>query len=246
MSQRIPGTRDVDELLARSRQQEEETRQKLRDECRLAGAVLAELGPKLGSRRRLLLAEGEYSPSPSTARRWFVIAVDTERPEELAVVWLEEAQRERLEAELRSRHEVTEGMCDAMYATDWKICWTRAHPGSCRVWKRDGLCCEVDGERLRWDEQSLSAGEVDAVEGYVSGNWSERELRLRLRDGQKVLLEKQKDWRGSLDPTYDALNLWCDAAWLMDSARALAEALGVPAECHEERGGRWLPERARE
>ena len=248
MGRVIEGVGDVDELLARSRAREEEARRRLLDQCRSASLVLDELEPSLREPRVLLLAQGEYSPSPSTARRWFVLGVGEDGARELGSAWLVDVEHAHLFEALRSEHHVVEGTCDAMYATSWTLAWTKALPGSCRVWSRSGLRCLVGDGSVEWARglHRLPVEKVEAVEGFVDEDWVRRELRLRLRGGgRRIRLARVDESVAALDPTYGAFELICDAAWLMDLARELAEALGVPADCHEELGGVWLPERLR-
>lgn len=249
MGRVIDGIGDVDELLAKSRAREDEARQQLLGRCRTSDDVLDELRPLLPGHRELLLAQGEYSPSPSTARRWFVLAVGDGGAHELCSAWLAQAERENLAASLRAAHDLVEGTCDAMYATAWTLAWSEASPGSCRVWSRSGLRCVVADGSVTWAAglHRLPAERVEAVEGFVGEDWVRRELRLRLRGGgRKIRLARVDEPLSALDVTYGALELMCDAAWLQDLARELAEALGVPAECHDELGGVWLPERLRQ
>jgi len=175
----------------------------------------------------LVLAGNQYSPSPG--KRVLVFRDGTL----LADRWVRASELTRLEAALAKDRRVRRGECDAMYATGWSCLWTVDGP-PLEVWDPEGSLVRQEGDLLRFrNGDSCRAIDVARVHGYLEDAWVTRGVRCVLKGGASITVAEDKDSFVLVDPTYDGLNITCDAAWVVSLARALGKALGAPVQTDE-------------
>lgn len=114
------------------------------------------------------------------------------------------------------------------------LAWTDGERGRVQLWSPKERLLAIEGDRLHLsrDRGDLAVEDVSAVIGWLSDNWVRREVRLGLKSGDEVLVTGQDDDMPAIDPTYDSFNLVCDAFWVVDLTRSIAEAAGVRVEIH--------------
>ena len=127
--------------------------------------------------------------------------------------------------------EVWRGEFDTMYATPWSYAWTTS-PGLFRLCDRQGLLVEVldDTVALRRPDSimTISRSDVLKVVGWLSPDWYKRGVRMDLRQGSSLDIAETEEPMAHADPTYDGIDLMCDAAWVGMLGKAMAAGLGVP------------------
>ena len=186
----------------------------------------------------VLAAEGQYSSSPSVGRRVLLLTLQKGRLGQVGDLWLSPGDL----AALIGGEKVSgllPGWCDAMYSDRWNYAWTR-EPGRLRLWKRRGLILEASAEAVHITPGWLSPGRtlksaaLLRVRGWLSEDWVKRGVKLELRNGEAITVASRREAMALMDPTYDALDLLCDASWARDLARALGQTLGLPVEMDED------------
>jgi len=192
-------------------------------------AYLAEAdAAALAAARRLLAATNQWGSSDSKQR---IVLIDvSEGGPAVPVVdrWLAPADVDVLVQRLAERRPVVRGKCDAMYATGWSYAWFRDGDDRFEIWQHGGRAVMVDGEQIVTAERGLARTTVEAVVGWVSDDWCQREVQLRLHGDEIFTLARELDELPSVDFTYDGLHLMADTCWIRSLGRTLAEMLGVP------------------
>jgi hypothetical protein len=178
-----------------------------------------------------LVGTGQYSPYPEHPR------VSVLRVDEGAIpslVWdrfFPDKALPDLRRALSAFCEVFEGEVDTMYATGWSFAWT-VPPAPLRAYNTDGLLMAIEGGIARVTPRSSAAvavpiGQIESVLGWVSDDWVRRGVSLVTSSGQHVVVAEVEDPFVLIDPTYDGINLLCEAAWAAQMGKALAKGLGV-------------------
>ncbi|MBK9265623.1 MAG: hypothetical protein IPM54_38270 [Polyangiaceae bacterium] len=180
--------------------------------------------------KTLLVGPGQFSPH-SKHERIFIIAVD----EEPTILWdrfYPEKDIGALRNALRSYARVVfEGEHDAMYATAWSFAWT-CPPAPLRVYDRSGIIVAVDDDVLRLGRSdgrvAIPVIDIACIEGWLSGDWVKRQVRIVTTHAEWFVVAECTEWFVMIDPTYDGIDLMCDASWVGQLGHAMAKALGVP------------------
>ncbi|NDD30840.1 MAG: hypothetical protein EB084_21500 [Proteobacteria bacterium] len=172
----------------------------------------------------IMIAVGQYAPAPETSVRVLVLGRTPKGNETLADAWMIPRDTRELMALLRESAP-RQGRCDAMYLTPWTCAWT-TDDEPMEVWDEGGrLLWHFDGRLyLRAINNCVTVREIH---GFVSPDWTRRGVALALADGSTQQLIAIDEPMATLDPTYDRLDLVCDAAWVSDLAHAMARRLGA-------------------
>jgi hypothetical protein len=179
--------------------------------------------------RTLLVATGQYAPVGQDR----VGVLDVTNEPELA--WDGFVVRERIPAfreALTERNTIWPGELDFMYATPWTLAWT-TEPAPLRIWNGEGELLSLDGDTLRVKSSptSLAAKGVRSVEVWLANGWVTRGVSLHVASSSNPIEVVQQDEpMASFDPTYDGINLMCDAAWAVSLGKTIAKTLGVPCK----------------
>lgn len=182
-----------------------------------------------GDREVLAARADTYSVE---GQRVFLLAVGPSSLAETAAVWLAHADLEVLCA---GPDAARSACCDAMFADPWQLVWC-AGPGQLRLWNRRRLLLQAAGGMVDLPPGLLRRGrrlaveELHHVQGRLGQDWVRRGIDLVPRQGPPLTLVSRRELAAMLSPTYDALELLCDASWVRDLSRALGEALGLPVE----------------
>lgn len=182
----------------------------------------------------VVVGPGQYSPYPNN-ERVTVLVVDHHAENKPHVIWdrfLPTLTIAPLCEALRAyAREVFPGEFDTMYGTPWAYAWTTS-PNAFRLYDEQGLLFAVQNDSfvLRYESVlvTVSLEEIVQVVGWLSPDWSERGIRLDLRDGKPLMIAERTEAMAQLDPTYDGIDLMCDAAWVGRLGKAMAKGLGVP------------------
>jgi len=120
---------------------------------------------------------------------------------------------------------------DTMVATPWALAWT-IDPGPFVLWDEDGVRLRVAGATIaRRDGPDVATATVGSVVAALSPDWFTRSVELVPLVGEPVVAARTDEPMARIDPTYDYICLTFDASWAVQLARALASAVGVPADC---------------
>lgn len=177
----------------------------------------------------LLVARGQYAPTGEAIRVGLLRAGRC-----LADAWVVDADVDELVRALRCDHEVRVGEWDVMYATGWSYAWA-TDPGPVFLMDSAGLLAWSEGADLLTREGGrCPAAAIVDVEVYLEEGWSVRGVRVRVEGGPPLPIAEERDPFALIDPTYDGLNLMCDASWAVGLGRALGAALRVPVALDED------------
>lgn len=193
--------------------------------------VLRKLRPQSG--RRFVIVGAQYSPDPQQALRFFIFSRIGPYLWKAADVWLAPTAYTELIARLRATSQVAVGLCDAMYATNARYMWATVGD-ELHVWRRRRLIARFSARQaiLRrkapfiWSHYPITA--FAACRGYVSLSWYKRGVALERSWGRKVAVASTTESMALIDPTYDGIDLMCDASWVGDLARAISSATHLP------------------
>lgn len=178
--------------------------------------------------QRAVAVMGQYSPAPSQVERMLVYA---ERDRRLVAIVDDWVTVETRDGVLQSLHPiVATGGCTAMYATKAKYVWAM-RDGELRLWRHGRLAARFARDRIETyglfgAPLPWPASDRTRVRAWIAGDWVARGVRLE--DGQRsIVVARMREIGAWLDPTYDGIDLLCDAAWVTDLARAIADAAGI-------------------
>ncbi len=198
-----------------------------------ADAVLQKLRPR--AHQRFVVAVAQYSPNPQEAERFIVFSLLGTYLRKAADVWLTPAGHVELLSRLRTISQVAVGSCDAMYATRAGRVWA-AVGEELYVWRRGILVARFSSEQavirnmvmFGWCSYPVTA--FTSCRGYVSPSWIKRGVALERSQGRTVVVAEAMESMALIDPTYDGIDLTCDASWVGDLARAISNATNLPLE----------------
>jgi hypothetical protein len=114
-----------------------------------------------------------------------------------------------------------------------RLLWTLA-PAPCRVYKRRRLKLEVEPSHVTaygfWGRRQTAIVSVSSVEGWVSrgGGTAGITLRQNGRRDFRILRVMNNLFAQEFDVTYDAIDLWNDAAWLEHVTQRVAGVFDAP------------------
>lgn len=181
----------------------------------------------------LLVGRGQYSPYPQH-KRVTVLVVDREGQTPV-VVWDRFFNENAIVAFCAALRvyagEVFHGEFDTMYGTPWAYAWT-CPPAPLRVYDRKGLLVVIKNNAVhvrrarQW--AVLTQSEIARVVGWLSPDWYNREVSIEARNGERLLVAQSEEAMALADPTYDGIDLMCDASWVGRLGKAIAKGLGVP------------------
>lgn len=178
---------------------------------------------------RGLVATTPSSPDPAVSERILVYGFTGDRLSSMLDAWIEPGDVEPLRLAIGA----DQGRSDAMCRSPAEYVWTLG-ASELRLWRKGILAgqfsaaeCRVRRGRIRsW--AAIPAREIVSVHGFVSPGWTERGIRLERSAGRVITVARKRSFGPLFDPTYDAIDLTCETAWLLELARAMAAATGIP------------------
>ncbi len=194
--------------------------------------IAASLQPRLHG-ATVLVGPGQYSPYAGH-QRVTVLVVDHHAENKPHVIWDRflptHAIAPLCEALRAYAHEVCPGEFDTMYGTPWSYAWTTP-PNAFRLYDEQGLLLAVQHDEAVFRRENtmtlVPLPEIVQVVGWLSPDWCERGVRIDVRQGKPLAVAEQTEPMAHLDPTYDGINLMCDAAWVGRLGKTIAKGLGV-------------------
>lgn len=188
---------------------------------------------------KAIVARGQYSPAPLRSERTLVYRQGTSRLAKIVDAWLAPADGEAVVSVLKARCETVVGACDAMYATAPRYVWA-TEARALQLWHRGVLVGSFTGDQCRvrrslfhrW--HAVPCTSLASVYVFLSPTWSRRGVMLERGPHPGVLVAAKKELSAWLDPTYDGIDLICDASWAVELARAIAATTGLPLRLHED------------
>ena len=187
----------------------------------------------------VFVGTGQYSPYKGH-ERVSIIYVDHDEKRDNPHVWdrfFANASFAALCEALRLyARDVFVGEVDTMYGTPWSYAWTMP-PSPLRVYDRQGGLVVMTNDTLHVREGSswttIARHDVTRVVGWLSPDWSKHEVRIERHNGASILIAENEEYMALADPTYDGINLMCDAAWVGRLGNALAKGIGVPYSAND-------------
>lgn len=175
--------------------------------------ALGEVGP-------CWVVDGAWGFDKGRFRRGCVVATPEETPRIAWDGYVAPDDIDRLTRILGARR----GDGDAMFAGAWKLMWT-CDGGPLRLIDREGLLLSADKGLAH--VRGVGVVRPARVEAWVDPDWIRRGVRLVDALGDEITLVETRELIASIDPTYDWLDLDCDAGWASAAAAAIGRALGV-------------------
>lgn len=180
--------------------------------------------------REVLAAEADmYS---EVGRRVFLLAVAGEHLVQAADIWLAPGDLADL---CQGPDAASPAQCNAGFADRWNHAWC-TQAGRLRLWNPGHLVLEATTGAVRlppgWfhREKTVPASDLHHIHGWLGDDWVKRGISLVPREGEPLVIVTRREVAALLDPTYDALDLLCDAAWIRELALGLGEVLILPVE----------------
>lgn len=181
----------------------------------------------------ILMAQGEFSPSPRLRTRHLFLALSGDGPPRfLADAWIETTRVDPCRTHIRKHRKLRIGGCDAMYATAMTWAWCTDEADPFEIWNAEGLLLRLASDHLLLRETpdtpiQIPRSDIHHVAGELSDDWVRRAVSLHLKDGKTLDVALLREVAAQLDPTYDKWDVMFDASWVRSMATALAKALGV-------------------
>lgn len=173
---------------------------------------LGELGP-------CWVVDGAWGPHGGSIRRTFVVESPEEAPRVAWLGWLDAEDAHQLSRILGARR------ADGALGTGpgWTLLWT-CDGGPLQVIDKQGLLLRA--HRGLAEIRGIGTVRPARVEAWADSDWVRRGVRLVDLLGDELVLAVHHGWE-AVDPTYDWLDLDCDAGWASAVASAIGRALGV-------------------
>ncbi|HEY5995035.1 MAG TPA: hypothetical protein VIU46_10615 [Gallionellaceae bacterium] len=195
--------------------------------------MLKQLRPK--PHQRFVVVVGQYSPNPQKAERFLVFSCLGPYLWKAVDVWLTPAGHTELLSRLCASSQVAVGSCDAMYSTKARHVWATVGE-ELHVWRRGKLIARFSTQQavirnkamFGWSNYPIEA--FRSCRGYVSLFWFKRGVALERSLGRTVVVATATESMALIDPTYDGIDLMCDASWVGDLARAISSATHLPLD----------------
>lgn len=200
---------------------------------------LADLAAELhaaGGRQPLLVGLGQFCPWSGWERVGVLALAEAGPPVPLWEGFLPKAGLDELRTRLAASGVAFPGELDFMYATAWRYAWT-VPPAPCwlvdgegtvvRTLASDVLVRTTDGRKV-----AIARSAIARVHADLSDDWALRTVAFECDGGERLEVAREEDPFVYFDPTYDGINLFCDTAWAVQLARALATALALPINLH--------------
>lgn len=178
---------------------------------------------------RGVVAATPSSPDPALSERILVYAFAGDRLSAMLDAWIEPAGVEPLRIAIGA----DPGGSDAMYQSAAEYVWALG-ADDLRLWRREALVGRFSAAECRVRTSPLGSwaaiptSEIASVHGFLSPAWTERGIRLERSAGRGIGVARKRSFGPLFDPTYDAIDLTCETGWLVELARAIAAAIGIP------------------
>lgn len=181
--------------------------------------------------RRLAVGHGQYW-ADLEAERVTVLDVGAARP---TILWngpVRKDARAEVLADLRRRAaEVRDVETDTMAFTPLTLAWS-IDDRPFTLWDRRGrrVWREGDHLRVRWRRDPTPVGQIRGVVARLSPDWFVRQVDVVPLSGVAMPIARAREEMVHLDPTYDGIDLFCDAAWAVALTRAAGRSFDVDAD----------------
>lgn len=183
-----------------------------------------------------VVAKAQYSPDPGKAERTLVFTEKGQRLIKLADAWLAPKTYNELITRLP---DASPGACSAMYNTNPSYVWA-TRKKELHLWQRGSLVARFASQESHvkgsiigmWSTYRNAT--IAFVHAFLSRSWVHRGVRLECAEGRNLVIAKSLEAMAIIDPTYDGLDVMCDAAWVGELASAIASATGVPLKMDKE------------
>ena len=192
-------------------------------------AILASLRP--APQKRFVFAKAQYSPDPATIERTIIFSEVGPYLCKSSDAWLSPDDYVELLSQLRNTCHVSTGSCDAMYGTTARHVWS-ADEGQLRLWRRRLLIATFSAQNISirntlvgWSDHETRS--FTSCHGFVSATWRKRGVALERRLRPGITVAETSEPMALIDPTYDGIDLMCDASWVGELARAISNVTSL-------------------
>lgn len=189
--------------------------------------------------KRALVVKGQYSPDPEKVERTLIYSHGGSRLSKVVDAWITPETFNEMLTSLRASCKTTVGSSDAMYGTAARHVWAHC-AGELRLWRRSFLVGRFTGSDCRVRKTIihpwtlLPNTSVSSIYAFLSATWAERGVRLERTPRRSIVIARATEPMALLDPTYDGIDLLCDASWAVDLARAVSSATSIPLKLHKD------------
>lgn len=197
--------------------------------------VFAQLRPS--PQKQFVLVKGQYSPDPEKSERTIIFSMLGPYLWKVADVWLSPSGHAELHSRLGGTSTIFSGSCDAMYATSARHVWAVVNQ-ELHLWRRRILIARFSAREVvrrrglvAWSTHPIQS--FTCCHGYASLTWAKRGVALERTLGRRVVIAETTELAALIDPTYDGIDLMCDAGWIGDLVRAITAVTSLPEKLDE-------------
>jgi hypothetical protein len=189
----------------------------------------------LSRSNRLVIATGQYSPN-SNSERTFFFSECSDKLKEVADVWLSQKTKADVLSNLSN---FLLGSSSAMYSTRPVFVWA-AKGNELYLWNNGTHVAKFTTQETHIKTGIFGTGKtyqnssLSSVHAFLSKTWFKRGVSIKHKSGKNIQLAHSKELSALIDPTYDGFDVMCDASWVSDLARAIANTTGIPLAIDKE------------
>lgn len=179
--------------------------------------------------KRAVVVKAQYSPDPVEVERTLVFSDRGRWLNKVADEWL---TPETYKEVLRQFDEVAVGSCSAMYGTKPTYVWA-VHCDELRLWESGTLVAHFTSQETQVRRKIVGLWSRNpnthfaCVHAFLSKTWIRRGVKLERKIGGNILVAKSTEISAFIDPTYDGLDVMCDASWVTNLARSITDITGI-------------------
>ncbi|MCP4967215.1 MAG: hypothetical protein GY926_18540, partial [bacterium] len=177
----------------------------------------------------------QYSAAPEEPQRTIVFSRLGWYLRTAANVWLTPNCHAELTSRLGAISQMTLGSCDAMYFTPARRVWA-AIGDELHLWHWKILVARLSPREAAIRKQAMlgwsayPVASFSSCHAYVSPTWARRGVALERMLGRRLVVAEATEPSALMDPTYDGIDLMCDASWVGDLAQAVSAVTCLPLE----------------
>lgn len=195
---------------------------------------ISEVTSKLGavSRFRGVVVKAQYSPNPDIVERTIVFWDHGQHIVKALDSWLTPDTYEQLLAAFPQVAPPARGSCSAMYSTSPKYVWAH-RDNELHLWQNKILVARFNSRESRvrrllgiWSV--IPATRLSSIHAFLSQTWIKRGVVLQRKYQRDITIASEREPMALIDPTYDGIDVMCDASWVVDLARAISAITKSP------------------
>lgn len=175
----------------------------------------------------LYVCKCQYTSDPKLSARYITFKTQDRSLHQLRTDWILTKEWPLFIEQLSHEPNWFLGNCDAMYGTGSQFVWVQ-HSERFLIFDSGRCLFEFSNGVVYLDNTQLPVTQVQEVHGFLSKDWVKRGIQLRLYSGSLIPVAETEEWVAKVDPTYDAIDITMDAAWVWALGNGIAKALSLP------------------